>query len=87
MQKNTIRPSNNPEGVMLEKTIGFFTEQSAQNWLFEHGDLIKITDQKQMKTSPYLIVEMAFPGGFEKFFFPEGVIMERSLVDYDGKLL
>ncbi|MDD4271970.1 MAG: hypothetical protein PHF50_04170 [Patescibacteria group bacterium] len=76
---------------MAQQTVGFFTEESAQSWFFEHGDQVEVIAQKRMEPkgdgSPHLIVKMILPDKLKQTLYPDGKIQNKSFEEYDGRLL
>ena len=76
---------------MQERTVGFFTEQSAQSWFFEHGNQVEVIAKKQMRPkgerTPHLIVKMILPNKLSYTLYPDGMIMDHDFEEYNGILL
>lgn len=73
------------------KTVGFFTEFSAESWMFENGDRVKVLAKKELESkgdgSPHLIIKMWIPNNLCGSIYPEGKVMEKEFEHYVGRLL
>jgi len=70
-----------------EKTVGFFTQFSAENWFFNYGDKVKIIAQKQMLPqgdgSPHLIIKMEGADELFDTIYPDGMIMDKDFEEFN----
>lgn len=74
-----------------EKTVGFFTQFSAENWFFNNGDKVKIIAKKEMTPqgdgSPHLIIKMEGTDELFDTIYPDGMIMEKDFEEFKGRIL
>jgi hypothetical protein len=71
---------------MQEKTVGFFTKQSAEYWFFHFGDQVEVLAKKiripQRDGLPQVLIKMKIPDRLLNSFYPDGKVMDGKFEDY-----
>jgi hypothetical protein len=74
---------------MQEKTVGFFTKESAEYWFFHLGDQVEVLAKKirdpQGDGSPQVLIKMKIPDRLLNSFYPDGKVMDKEFEEYEGK--